>query len=42
MCCVCLYAAFIASIAVWSEEERLHLDELPDRVILYIHVSGIT
>ena len=31
--------AFVASILVWSEKERLHLNETADRVILFIHVS---
>jgi len=31
--------AFFGSLAVWAEQERLHLSETPDRVILYIHVS---
>ena len=39
--CMSSYAltAFVASILVWAERERLHLDESADRVILYIHVS---
>ena len=32
-------AAFAGAIAVWGEEDRLHLSETPDRVILFIHVS---
>ena len=34
-------AAFAGAIDVWSERNRLHLSETPDRVILYIHVSLI-
>ena len=29
----------MASIIVWREEDRLHLDEPADRVILYLHVG---
>ena len=31
--------AFAGSIDVWSEGNRLHLSETPDKIILYIHVS---
>jgi hypothetical protein len=29
----------MASILVWSEDERLQLNEIADQVILYLHVS---
>lgn len=32
-------AAFVASIVVWHEKDRLHLSEPVDRVVLYFHVS---
>ena len=32
-------AAFVASIVVWHENDRLHLSEPVDRVVLYFHVS---
>ena len=40
-CRVCIYssAAFAGAVAVWSEKNRLHLSETPDKIILYIHVS---
>lgn len=31
--------ALLASFVVWGEKERLQLNESPDKVILFIHVS---
>ena len=33
--------AFVASIVVWHEKDRLHLNEPVDRVVLYFHVRNL-
>ena len=31
---------FVGDIAVWSEKARLRVNETPDKIILFIHVSN--